>query len=222
MITFVSLALLVVVGVTAAVLVNDRGSGVGAGSASGATPTTAAPTPTPTPTEPGPSTLAESPTAQTAPAESSPAQPAAIPAGYQLYEDSTGFAVAIPAGWQVAKEGSSTFVREPDGRRYLQIDQTREPKPDPAADWAAQESGVSRRLADYQRIRIDPLDYRGWEAADWEFTWRAEGGQRRVLNRGFITAADRAYALYWSVPAEQWQDSLADYDVFAASFRPAT
>ena len=51
---------------------------------------------------------------------------------------------------------------------------------------------------------------------------QAYGGPRRVLNRGFITAPDRAYALYWSVPAEQWEAGRDDYEVFAATFRPAT
>jgi hypothetical protein len=160
--------------------------------------------------------------ARPAPPQAAPGQGVTLPAGFEHYEDPTGFAVAIPAGWVVAKERSSTFVREPGGRRYLQVDQTREPKSDPAADWRQQEPRVSQRLAGYERIRIDPLDYRGWEAADWEFTWRAEGDPRRVLNRGFITAPDRAYALYWSVPAEQWEDALDDYEVFAATFRPAT
>ena len=225
----VSLAVLVLAGVAGAVLLNERGPAVGAGSASGATPTVSAPTPTPPtdqpaspPTATAPPAPAESVPAGTAPARPAPAQPGAVPAGYELYQDSTGFAVAVPAGWQVTTERGSTFVREPGGRRYLQIDQTRKPKDDPAADWAAQENGVSRRLAGYERIRIDPLTYRGWKAADWEFTWQADGGPRRVLNRGLITAADRAYALYWSVPAEQWEASLAEYDVFAATFRPAS
>ena len=162
------------------------------------------------------------PPSQPEQSQSAPQQVAAVPAGFELYEDPTGFAVAIPAGWEVAREQSSTFVREPGGRRYLQVDQTRAPKPDPVADWRAQATRASQRLAGYEQIRIDPLDYRGWEAADWEFTWRAAGGPRRVLNRGFITAPDRAYALYWSVPAEQWEAGRDDYEVFAATFRPAT
>ncbi len=187
----------------------------------------AAATPTPSdaasrPAVPAESAPAPEPPAAPAPPAAAQERQAAVPAGFDLYEDPTGFAVAIPAGWEVAKEASSTFVREPGGRRYLQVDQTREPKPDPVADWQAQEPRASQRLAGYQRIRIDPLDYRGWDAADWEFTWRADAGPRRVLNRGFITAPDRAYALYWSVPAEQWEAARDDFEVFAATFRAAT
>ena len=182
-------------------------------------------TPPAPPPSPSPSAAASTPVESPAPPVQSQPAPqvvAAAPPGFELYEDPTGFAVAIPAGWEVAREQSSTFVREPGGRRYLQIGQTRAPKPDPVADWRDQETRVSQRLAGYEQIRIDPLDYRGWEAADWEFTWRASGGPRRVLNRGFITAPDRAYALYWSVPAEQWEAGRNDYEVFAATFRPAT
>jgi hypothetical protein len=146
---------------------------------------------------------------------------AAVPAGFTLHEDDTGFSLAIPDGWERERRGTSVYFREPSGRRYLQVDQTDEPKPDAADAWRANEPSVAGRLADYERVRLEPTEYRGWQAADWEFTWQADSGRLRVLNRGFVVDGDQAYALLWSVPEDQWEDGLEDFEVFARTFEPA-
>ncbi len=102
------------------------------------------------------------------------------------------------------------------------MDQTDTPAPDPVQDWLQQEEGVSQRLNGYERIRIDPLQFRGWEAADWEFTWETSSGtQLHVLNRNLVIGPDRAHALYWSVPDTQWEQSLGTFRTIAQSFQPA-
>lgn len=155
-------------------------------------------------------------------APTSPAGPSdALPAGFRLHVDETGFAVAIPVEWTVSRNGSVTDFLEPDGDRFLRIDQTQTPKADPVADWESQESDVASRLGGYSRIRIEPVSYRDYEAADWEFTWQADSGALHVLNRNTITAPDRAYALYWSTPDARWEDSLELFQTFVQTFRPA-
>lgn len=143
-----------------------------------------------------------------------------VPAGFRLHRDPTGFAVAVPKGWQVKREGSLVNFVDPDGGGFLRIGQTTDPKPDPVADWRSQEESVSQDLPGYKRIRIEPVDYRGWEAADWEFTWQSDGGQIHVLNRNVITGPDHAYALYWSMPEGSWEQSLSAFRAVARSFRP--
>jgi hypothetical protein len=139
-----------------------------------------------------------------------------------LFQDPTGFRIAVPVDWRRSKDGSRTYFREPDGGRFLQVDQTTDPKPDALADWQNQETFVSRRLTGYQRIRIDPVEYRGWNAADWEFTWQSAHGQLHVLSRNVRVSDERAYALYWSTPAGQWQTSKSFFEVFARTFQPAS
>jgi eukaryotic-like serine/threonine-protein kinase len=139
-----------------------------------------------------------------------------------VHEDPTGFAVAVPQGWEVSRDGTRTYLRDRESSRLLLIDQTRDPEPDPAADWEAQEATVSQRLPGYERVAIEAVDYRGWNAADWEFTWDGDNGRVHVRNRGVVTGPDRAYALYWAVPDSQWQDNEEVFDAIAASFRPAS
>jgi serine/threonine protein kinase len=168
----------------------------------------AAPTPTPT-TTPGHTT------------SSSDAEPATLPAGFRLHTDPTGFRVAVPDGWTRSTEGPRTYFNEPGGGRYLLVDQTTEPKDDPLTDWQANEPAVANRLDGYERISLERVEYRGWDTADWEFTWQGSRGQIHVLNRNVRVSDARAYALYWSVPEPQWAESRDMFDVIAQSFRPA-
>jgi hypothetical protein len=64
-----------------------------------------------------------------------------------------------------------------------------EPKEDPLADWEAQELSVAARLSGYERISLQRVDDRGWDIADWEFTWEGRNGQ--------IHAAAGASVLMW-------------------------
>lgn len=145
-----------------------------------------------------------------------------IPDGFVPYEDPSGFTIAIPAGWEPTIEGPRTTFVEPGGGRFLRVDQTTTPQDDPVADWENQEGPVSGRLGGYERIVIEPVEYRDYDAADWEFTWQPDDGERlHVRSRNLITTpGEQAYALYWSVPDSQWEDSLPLFDTFAETFKP--
>jgi hypothetical protein len=80
---------------------------------------------------------------------------------------------------------------------------------------------VAARLSGHERISLDRVEYRGWNTADWEFTWDGRNGQIHVLNRNIRVSDERAYALYWSVPESLWADSRGMFDVIAQSFQPA-
>ena len=101
------------------------------------------------------------------------------------------------------------------------VAQTTKPQPDALKDWQAQSSGASRRFPGYHLVRLERVGYKGWDAADWEFTWTASGGPLHVLNRNIRVNDHRAYALYWSVPSSQWGSLRPSFDAIAASFQPA-
>jgi hypothetical protein len=98
------------------------------------------------------------------------------------------------------------------------VDQTTTPADDVVADWEDQEPAVAERLGGYRRISLERVDYRGWEAADWEFTH----GSTHVLNRNIRIDDNQAYALYWSVPDDEWAASRPIFDTVAATFQPAS
>jgi hypothetical protein len=108
---------------------------------------------------------------------------------------------------------------DPAGGRFLRIDQTDTPRADPYDDWIAQEPAVADRLTGYQRIEIARVDYRDYDAADWEFTY-GTSGTTHVLSRNLVTGP-MAYAIYWSVDDTRWEENLAVLDVITESFQPA-
>jgi hypothetical protein len=146
----------------------------------------------------------------------------AVPAGFRAYSDRTGFSLALPNGWTTRRKGTDVIAQQPGARGYLLIAQTTKPHPDALKDWQAQASGASRRFTDYHLLRLERVGYKGWDAADWEFTWTPSGGPLHVLNRNVRVNDHRAYALYWSVPSSQWRTLRPTFDTIASSFRPAS
>ena len=146
----------------------------------------------------------------------------ALPAGFIRYHDPTGFSIGVPVGWQVSHEGHLVYIRDPSSGRFLLIDQSNYPKPNPLADWRQQEANRISTYPGYRRIRLQAVRYAQAErAADWEFTYYQNGQLIHVLNRNILANADHAYALYWSTPASEWHASFRFFEDFAATFRPA-
>ncbi|WP_328522785.1 serine/threonine protein kinase [Kribbella sp. NBC_00359] len=193
--------------------------------ASKAPRSTAAPSSTPPPNTRRPSSPATSrpasPSSRPTSPESPATEPGAVPAGFERHTDPTGFSLAVPAGWTVDRQGGRVYFREPGGARFLLIDQTDQPKPDPVADWRQQEAARRDGYDDYQRIRIEPVDYFE-KAADWEFTYATPSGRRHVIIRGVVTSDKRAYGIYWSTPDTQWTESRSLYRTFTKTFQPAS
>jgi tRNA A-37 threonylcarbamoyl transferase component Bud32 len=159
------------------------------------------------------------PPEQTEPADTAPD----VPAGYRLVRDPLDFTVAVPRGWQRRLDGATRVdYVSPDGSQFLRIDQVARAGDDAEQAWLDAEPSLADSLSDYQRISIEPVDYRSWEAADWEFTWAGDSGRVHVLNRGFITDP-RGFAIYASGPDESWTtETLPVFEVAADTFEPST
>jgi hypothetical protein len=214
-----ALACLLVVVALVAVLSRDTGTRKPtSGGSARATPSRAA------------STAAGSAAASTAASPSvappSPTPPAptagfALPAGWTMRDDGTGFHVPVPDGWVFGRDDEGRALwHSPDGARLLLIDQTRHPKSDPVQDWRNNENARRSGYADYHRVRLEAVDY--WDkAADWEFTYVRNGTTLHVLNRGFVTAPDQAYSIYFSTPDAQWGAAGPQLTTIVAGFQPA-
>jgi len=178
------------------------------------TPTASDPTTSPETSGPPSESPSES---EPPPSSAEETQAEGVPAGFTLHTDETGFQVAVPQGWEPQRDGTQVNFREPGGSRFLRVDQTDDPKPDAKKDWQQQEKSVENRLNNYQRIRIDKVDYRDYNAADWEFTFESN---THVLNRGMNTG-EMGYALYFSSPDDQWDESEPIRATIFDTFQPA-
>ncbi len=132
-----------------------------------------------------------------------------------------GWSLQHPPGWQVTSFKGQTQLRDPATRRTLRVDSTSSPKDDPVEDWQRQAKGFARTHDAYAEIAIRAVDYRDYDAADWEFTYNDGGASLHALDRGFVVNDDLGYALFWQTRAADWDAARDTFDRIAASFRPA-
>ncbi|WP_128433193.1 serine/threonine-protein kinase [Streptomyces cyaneus] len=117
-----------------------------------------------------------------------------------------GYSIGLPKGWKFQSTGSAgDRFTGPDGQKLL-VAWTSTPKDDPVADWKNQERGMVR--SQYKRIRIEAVDYRGWNTADWEFTYAEGGTKYRTIDRGFVVNDHLGYALMYTAKAGNWDGNL--------------
>ncbi|MEV6511801.1 serine/threonine-protein kinase [Streptomyces sp. NPDC051642] len=124
----------------------------------------------------------------------------------KTYKGSQGFSIGLPAGWSYqSTDSAGVRLVGPDGQKLL-IAWTSTPKGDPVADWKNQERYMTR--SGYDRIRIEKVDYRSWNTADWEFTYEDGGTQYRTIDRGFVVNSHLGYALMYTAKAANWGTEL--------------
>ncbi|WP_174673905.1 MULTISPECIES: serine/threonine-protein kinase [Streptomyces] len=135
-------------------------------------------------------------------------------------QGSQGYSIGLPEGWKYqATDGGGDRYTGPAGQKLL-IGWTSTPKDDPVADWQNQERGMVR--AQYKKVRIEKVDYRGWNTADWEFTYVDGGTKYRTIDRGFVVGGRYGYALMYTAKAANWDTALRkdSWKTLQTSFEP--
>ncbi|MFG2726914.1 serine/threonine-protein kinase [Streptomyces canus] len=136
------------------------------------------------------------------------------------HKGSQGYSIGLPKGWkfQTSSSAGDRFTG-PDGQKLL-VAWTTTPKGDPVADWENQER--SMRRSQYTKIRIEQVNYRGWNTADWEFTYVDSGTKYRTIDRGFVVNDHLGYALMYTAKAANWGTELRKdtWQTLARTFEP--
>ncbi|MEW2573787.1 serine/threonine-protein kinase [Streptomyces sp. NPDC047070] len=136
------------------------------------------------------------------------------------HKDGQGFSIGLPKGWKYqSTSAAGARFAGPDGQKLL-VGWTTTPKDDPVADWKNQEQFMQR--SQYQRIRIEKADYRGWNTADWEFTYVDGGTKYRSIDRGFVVNDSQGYALMYTAKDSKWDTDLRKdtWRTLTKSFEP--
>jgi serine/threonine-protein kinase len=154
-----------------------------------------------------------------------PARRAVSAARWHPYDDPSRFAIGLPPGWAVASmtPGEVQFTGTPGGF-VLVVAWSTHPQADARADWQHQAAGKAAADSSYRQISIRRVRYRGYNAADWQFTNIYQGVRIRVIDRGFIVRPGRlSYAIELYGPASQWLAEYASiWQPLVASFQPAS
>ncbi|MEU1406240.1 serine/threonine-protein kinase [Streptomyces sp. NPDC005728] len=131
-----------------------------------------------------------------------------------------GYSIGLPKGWKYQSTSTSgDRYTGPDGQKLL-VGWTSTPKDDPVADWNNQARYMVR--SHYQKIRIEQVDYRGWNTADWEFTYTEGGIKYRTIDRGFVVNGHLGYGLMYTAKAANWDGALRKdtWKTLTTSFEP--
>ncbi|SER57996.1 serine/threonine protein kinase [Streptomyces sp. yr375] len=131
-----------------------------------------------------------------------------------------GYSIGLPAGWKFqSSDSAGDRFTGPDGQKLL-VAWTTTPKDDPVADWKNQESGMTR--SQYKKIGIAAVSYRGWNTADWEFTYTDSGTAYRTIDRGFVVSDSLGYALMYTAKSAAWGTDLraTTWTTLADTFTP--
>ena len=185
-------------------------------------PSASAPAAAPTPQQPSAAPSlppSPAPSAPPSPAPSAPPVAAApaggsgtVPAGWSTDTGAAGWTVALPPGYRQTRGGE--YVQSSTGRT-LRVE-TGTGQPDAVADRERAEASFRRHHPTYERIAITGVDYRGYEAADWEFTY--EG--LHVLNRVFVVEGT-GHSLFFQTRARDFAGAREDVQGIVSAFRPA-
>ncbi|MFF3329361.1 protein kinase [Streptomyces sp. NPDC002888] len=141
-------------------------------------------------------------------------------AAAKTHRGSQGYSIGLPEGWKYQSRGSAgDRFTGPDGQKLL-VAWTSTPKGDPVTDWKNQERYMVR--SQYDRIRIEEVNYRGWNTADWEFTYVESGTKYRTIDRGFVVNDHLGYALMYTAKADDWGSELrkTSWRTLTETFQP--
>ncbi|WP_431034176.1 protein kinase domain-containing protein [Streptomyces sp. P6-2-1] len=138
------------------------------------------------------------------------------------HRDPTGFSIGLPDGWKrVSADRAGVRFAGPAGQKLL-VGTTTTPSDDAVADWTKQERYMVR--PHYQRVSIKRVDYRGWETADWEFTYTDGGTRMHSVDRGTVVNSHRGYGLMFTTKDAGWNGKRArqTWQTFTETFTPAS
>jgi len=131
--------------------------------------------------------------------------------------DRAGWTLSLPASWtEVKAPPGERQWRDPQTATTVLVDYQPAADPDPVGAWERQETSSRPYFPGYQRLSIAPVAFRGFPAADWEFTYTGGHG----LDRGFA-ANGHGHALFLQSRPDQWAAARRVFDQIAAAFQPA-
>lgn len=174
------------------------------------------PTPSPSPS-PSPS---RSPVPSPSPSRPrTPAPGPAVPDDWVTYVDADReYTVAYPPDWDVVQVSDTlTDFRDPASSRYLRVDWTDQPPPSAVGAWEASSAAFAQNHENYVELGISETEFRGYEAALWEYTYSRSGTTLRASNLGIATGP-YGYALNFQTRESDWEASREVYEFLEAGF----
>ncbi|MFD8865316.1 serine/threonine-protein kinase [Streptomyces sp. NPDC059590] len=152
-----------------------------------------------------------------------------LPDGYHRVE-LTEFGVSLPV--------PDDWTRQPDNSSQGTVDGTQEVRfldasqkarlmvnvidpagPDPVKHFEGLETQLKQEYPAFERMRLSETKYRGLPGAIWEFKFQGRERWYRAIDLGFGEEGGKAYALYLSAPADEWETYLPVFQNVKEGFK---
>jgi hypothetical protein len=146
---------------------------------------------------------------------------ASVPSGWVTHSDS-GWTVAVPPSYTPGSFNGFPQYKDRATGRTLRVSTTAAGggKADAVQDRRDQAAAFATKHSDYRQIALEKADYRGLEAADWEFTYSDGGATLHAIDRVFVVDG-KGYSLFFQTrSSDDWSAARADFDKIAAAFQP--
>lgn len=139
---------------------------------------------------------------------------------WSKYTDpATGFTIDYPSDWRVSREGNYTDFRHPDSAAALRVVVQDSNARSAESAWLDLERRFRTEQQGYSRIRLEPTEFKDFDAAEWEFTYERRNVQLHNLDLGVVTGA-KGFTLNFEARQSDWDIVKAFMDRFEDSFEP--
>jgi hypothetical protein len=139
---------------------------------------------------------------------------------WSKYTDpATGFTIDYPSDWRVSREGNYTDFRHPDSAAALRVVVQDSNARSAESAWLDLERRFRTEQQGYSRIRLEPTEFKDFDAAEWEFTYQRRNVQLHNLDLGVVTGA-KGFTLNFEARQSDWDIVKAFMDRFERSFEP--
>lgn len=134
-------------------------------------------------------------------------------------DPATGFTIDYPSDWRVSREGNYTDFRHPNAAAALRVVVQDSNARSAEAAWLELEEKFRAQQQGYSRIRLEPTEFKGHNAAEWEFTYFREKVQLHNLDLGVVTGV-KGFTLNFESRESNWSTVEALMERFKDSFTP--
>jgi eukaryotic-like serine/threonine-protein kinase len=139
---------------------------------------------------------------------------------WSKYTDpATGFTIDYPSDWRVSREGNYTDFRHPKSAAALRVVVQDSNARSAESAWIELERRFRTEQQSYSRIRLEPSEFKSFNAATWEFTYERRNVQLHNLDLGVVTGA-KGFTLNFESRQSDWDIVRAFMERFEDSFRP--
>lgn len=132
-----------------------------------------------------------------------------------------GYSAAVPSSWKAAISGEvATFTGPKDSGMKITTEQVSAQADGGLAELSRSEADGG--AAGYIQVQLQGVEYRGWKAADWEYTYTLDDVPMHAHVRYVSIDEDTAFKITFLMPELKWDDEAETRKVFLDTFRPTT